>query len=103
MIAGLTPLEYEAVGTQIRVDTINELSDGSLEVVLQGCLSDATYVRGTLRNQKDIEADEPKQSQRANRAIMTFRVWGTDTNPLTKEKAMSVLRTDPYIEIIQKA
>ncbi len=101
MIAGLTPLEYESVGAQIRVHKIRELSDGSLEVLLHGGYSDAKYVRGALNNQKDVTTTEPQQSPGAIGILMTFHAKGTQANPLTREKAIRVLEKDPYIEVMQ--
>ena len=52
---------------------IRELSDRSLEVLLHGTYSDATYVRGALENQRGVTATEPEQSPDAIGILMTFR------------------------------
>src|ERR1700730_13194705 len=44
MIAGLTPVEYEAVGAKIRIHNVKELAGGEVEVTIHGGLSDAEYV-----------------------------------------------------------
>ncbi len=100
MIAGLTPLEYESVGTRIRVHRIKELNDGWIEVMLRGNLSDAQYVRGALNNQKGVITTDPQPSPGAKGVLMTFRARGTETNPLTKEKAIHLLKTDAYIAVM---
>ena len=102
MIAGITPLEYDSVGARIRVHGIKELANGSLEVKLHGMESDATYVRGTLDNQKGVTTTNPQHSEGAE-FLMTFQAKGTGENPLTKEKAISVLAADQYIEVMQNA
>ena len=103
MIAGLTPLEYESVGTRIRVRKIKELEDGSLEVLLRGGYSDAVYVQGALRSQKGVTTTEPERSPSENGTQMKFRARGTEVNPLTKEKAISVLKADRYIAVANNA
>lgn len=102
MIAGITPLEYDSVGAQIRVHGIRELGDGLIEVTLHGMDSDATYVRGTLNNQKGVTTTDPQRSGGAE-FLMTFRAQGTGENPLTKEKTISVLAADQYIEVMLNA
>jgi hypothetical protein len=103
MIAGLTPLEYESVGTRIRVRRIKELEDGSLEVLLRGSYSDAVYVQSALRSQKDVTITEPEPNREATGTQMKFRARGTEANPLTKEKAISALKADRYIAVANNA
>jgi hypothetical protein len=103
MIAGLTPEEYEAVGARIRVSQVRELAGGGVEILVQGGLSDAEYVRGALGNQKGVQTTEPKPAGGAVRGLMTFRAKGPEGTPLTKEKALRVLKRDPYIEIVSNA
>jgi hypothetical protein len=100
MIAGLTPLEYESVGTRIRVHRIRELNDGWIEVMLRGVYTDAQYVRGALNNQKGVTTTEPEPSPGARGVLMTFRARGTEANPLTKEKTIDLLKADPYIAVV---
>lgn len=102
MIAGITPLEYDSVGARIRVHGIKELANGSIEVTLHGMDSDATYVRGTLDKQGGVTTTDPQHSEGAE-FLMTFQAKGTGENPLTKEKAISVLAADQYIEVMQNA
>jgi len=101
MIAALTPLEYESAGAHIRVHKIRELGDGSLKVLLHGSYSDARYVRGALNNEKGVKTTEPEQCPGAEGILMTFRATGSETNPLTKEKAIRVLAADQYIELVE--
>lgn len=101
MIAALTPNEYESAGSRIRVHKIRELDDGSLEILLHGSYSDAAYVRGALNNQKGVDTTEPKQCPGAIGILMTFRAQGTSANPLTIDRAMKVLESDQYIQVMQ--
>jgi hypothetical protein len=103
MIAGLTPEEYDAVGVRIRVKSVTERAKGELEIVLRGGGSDAEYVRGALNNQKGVRTTEPKPVSGAIGELMSFRARGTDANPLTKEKAIRVLKKDQYIEVLSDA
>jgi hypothetical protein len=103
MIAGLTPEEYEAVGARIRVHKVKEMAGGVLEVLLHGGLSDAEYVRGALNNQKGVRTTDPKPVSGAIGVLMSFRANGSEANPLTKEKAIRVLKKDQYIEVMSNA
>lgn len=102
MIAGLTPLEYESVGARIRVHEVRELGAGSLKVIVRGGYSDAIYVRGALANQKGVTVTEPQPIAGAP-FLMSFEARGTEADPLTKARAILVLQSDPYIEVLQNA
>ena len=103
MIAGLTPVEYEAVGARIRVHRVREMAGGVVEIVLHGGLSETQYVRAALNNQKGVHATDPKPVDGAVGVLMSFRAKGTEANPLTKEKAIRVLKKDRYIELMANA
>ena len=103
VIAALTPVEFETVGAQIRVHRIKELGGGSLEVMLRGGYADAVYVRGALKNQKGVKTTEPKEPPGAVGVLMTFAAKGSETDPLTKDKAIRILNADPYIEVVENA
>jgi hypothetical protein len=103
MIAGLTPEEYEAVGARIRVHRVKEMAGGVIEILLHGGLSDAEYVRGALNNQKGVQTTDPKPVSGATEVLMSFRAKGAAANPLTKEKAIRVLKKDQYIEVMSNA
>lgn len=103
IIAGLTPAEYDEVGARIMVRKIRELAAGTVEVQVQGGPSDAEYVRGALTNEKGVKADEPKQLRGAAGMLMCFRARGTDTAPLTKAKALRLLKRDRYVAIMPGA
>jgi hypothetical protein len=98
MIAALTPVEYASVGARIRVHKVREKA-GSLEILLHGGRSDAEYIRGALKNQKGVRTTEPKSVPSAPGILMSFRAKGTEADPLTKERALRVLKDDPYIEV----
>jgi acid stress-induced BolA-like protein IbaG/YrbA len=102
MVAGLTPDEYEAVGARIRVHKIRE-KGGAVEVVLHGPLSDAQYVREALDHQKGVQTTQPRQVAGAPGILMSFRAKGTTATPLTKERAIRVLKQNPYIEVMSNA
>jgi hypothetical protein len=53
--------------------------------------------------QKGVTTSEPKPVAGATRGLMSFRAKGTEANPLTKEKAVRVLKKDPYIEVSANA
>jgi hypothetical protein len=103
MIAGLTPLEFDAVGARVRVHRVKAVKDGTVEVLLHGRLPDAEYVRGVLNNQKGVRTTEPKPVAGAPGVLMSFRATGTPSVPLTKEKIVRVLKSDPYIEVMPHA
>jgi acid stress-induced BolA-like protein IbaG/YrbA len=100
MIAGLTPDEYAAIGARVRVHKVKETAGGALEISLHGGLSDAEYVRGTLRRQKGVRTTDPKSVPGPVGGLMVFRAHGTKANPLTKVKAIRILKKDPYIEVM---
>ncbi len=103
MIAGLTPPEYEAVGARIQVHKIKDTASDTLEILLQGGPSDAEYVRGALNHQKGVRTTAPKPVSSALGVLMSFRANGTEANPLTKEKALRVLKNDRYIQVLPNA
>jgi len=103
MIAGLTPEEYETVGARIRVHRVKEMAGGGLEILVHGVLSDAEYARGALNNQKGVQTTDPKPVGKAMGVLMSFRAKGDEANPLTKERAVRVLRKDRYIEVMPNA
>ena len=74
-----------------------------MEVVLHGRLADAEYVRGALKSQQGVQTSEPKESPGAIGILMSFRAKGSNANPLTKAKALRVLKADPYIEVVPNA
>jgi hypothetical protein len=103
MIAGLTPVEYQAIGVRVRIHRVKEMAQGAVEVSLRGGPSDAEYVRGTLNNEKGVETTEPKQVPGAEGVLMSFRAKGAKAAPLTKEKALRILKKDRYIEVMPGA
>jgi hypothetical protein len=103
MIAALTPVEYDAVGTRIRIYRVKEIGGGALEILLHGGYPDAEYVQEALRNHKGVETTEPKQIAGASDVLTSFEAQGAKTNPLTKEKVLRILKKDPYIEVAANA
>ncbi len=103
MIAGLTPVEYDAVGARIRVHKVKEMAGGKVEVVLDGGRSDAEYVRGAINSQKGVRTTEPHKVNGAAGVLMSFRAEGTEATPLTKEKTIRALKKDRYIEVMPNA
>ena len=100
MIAGLTPIEFDAVGERILVQKVQELEDGIFEVLVHGGYGDAEYVRGALKTLKGVRTTEPKRARGAHGALMAFRATGTKANPLTKALATDVLTRDRYIALL---
>jgi len=103
MIAGLTPAEYDTVGARITVHNVNELAGGAVEVLLYGAPSDAEYVRGALKHQKGIKTTEPKRVPGAVGTLMSFQARGSATTPLTKARAIRILKNDQYIQVMPNA
>ncbi len=103
MIAGLTPAEYDTVGARITVHNVKELAGGAVELLLHGAPSDAEYVRGALKHQKGIQTTEPRQVRGAVGALMSFRAKGSATAPLTKARAICILKNDQYIQVMPNA
>lgn len=99
MIAALTPEEYDTVGARIRVRQVKEVAGGVVEIVLDGSPSDANYVRRALDNQKGIVTTGPKRVSSAVGDLMSLRAKGTEATPLTKARAIRMLKNDPYIEV----
>ena len=103
MIAGITPIEYDSVGARIRVHAVEAKAKGAVDILLHGGPSDAEYVRRTFKNQTDLRTSEPKSAGAVKGVMMSFRATGTAKEPLTKEKAIQVLKQDPYIEVMTNA
>lgn len=100
MIAGLTPVEYDAVGTRIRIQTVKQRAKGSVEVVVDGGLSDAEYVRRVLDKQKGVRTTKAKPIKNGVGSLVSFLAKGSEANPLTIRKAIRVLKKDPYIHLL---
>ena len=103
MIAALTPDEYDGVGARIRVHGVREMAGGAVKILLHGGPSDAEYVRGALDKQKGVQTTAPKPVSGALGVSMSFQAKGTEKHPLTKDKAIRVLKQDRYIEIVSNA
>ncbi|HEX4131648.1 MAG TPA: hypothetical protein VHZ24_16540 [Pirellulales bacterium] len=99
MIAGLTPAEYEAAGARVRIQKVAQSARGEFEIRVHGGWSDAEYVRGALNNQKGVRTTEPEQVTDASGVLMSFRAEGSPANPLTKHGIVSVLGSDPHIQV----
>lgn len=103
MIAGLTREEYETAGATIRIDEIREKAGGGLEIVLQGILSDAEYVRAALKHEKGVETSNPRPLSGTRGGLVSFQAKGTEANPLTKERALRVLKKTRFVEVMSTA
>ncbi len=103
MIAGLTPVEYDAVGANIIVHKVKKLSGGAIEVLVQGGWSDAEYVRGSLKGLKGVQTTEPRQVSRPGGALMAFRATGPEATPLTKDKVVRILQQQTYVTVMPGA
>ncbi len=103
MIAGFAREEYETVGASIRVHKIREKAGGGLEILLNGVLSDAEYVRGAFCTEKGIQTTDPRPAPGAVGVSMSFQAKGTEANPLTKERVLQILKKTRYIEVMPNA
>jgi hypothetical protein len=100
MIAGLTPREFDAVGSRIRIHRLGTVPGGGFRVLLHGRLDDAEYVRKVLKD-AGLETTAPEHSPGARGILVTFRASGTTAKgPVTKEKLLSILKKDRYIEVM---
>jgi stress-induced morphogen len=102
MIAALTPEEYETVGVRVRVHRVKQLAGGAVEIILHGALPDANYVRTTL-DKHGFKTTNPKPVADAVGLLMSLRAKGTPSLPLTRQKAVRMLKRDPYIEVAANA
>jgi hypothetical protein len=100
MIAGLTPADFDAVGSPIRVHKVKTLTGGTFEILVHGRLSDAEYVRGALRTREGIQTTDPTSPPGAAGILMKFRASRTGPEPLTKDEILRAFRSDPYIEVM---
>jgi hypothetical protein len=103
MIAGLTPIEYETVGSRVRIRNVRESAGGSVEVVLDGGPPDAEYIRGLLDSQKGVKTSDPEHAHGAAGVLMSVRAKGTSKNPLTKEKVIRILKGSNYVQLVPNA
>lgn len=99
----MTPIEYDSIGVDVRISRVKEIGEGVLEILLHGGFSDVEYVQEMLRKHKGVETTEPKQIVGASDVLTTFEAKGAKTNPLTKEKALRILKKEPYIEVAANA
>ena len=102
MIAALTDVEYQTVGNPIQVHKI-KVDHGELEVLLRGNLSDAEFVRDTLEGQKAVQTSAPQPVPSAVGRLVSFRAWGSKSDPLTKDKAVRALKGNPYVKVLPGA
>lgn len=98
-IAGLTPTEYSATGSRIRIHRIKEMSGGAFEILLHGGPPDADYLRHVLEA-SGMSASGPTE---VGGGLMSFRVKGTKAQPLTKAHIGRLLRRDQYVEVMPSA
>lgn len=103
MIAAFTRQEYEVAGAPVRVHTIREKSPGTLEFLIDGMLSDAEYVRKTLGNESGVETTSPRPSRASQGVLVSFKAKGSELLPLTKSRAIQVLRKTRLIEVLPNA
>jgi hypothetical protein len=103
MIAALTPAEYDAVGANIMVLKVKERAGGSVEVLVNGGLSDVEYVRGALKLLKGVKTTEPKQTTGPAGTLMSFRAEGSKASPLSKDTVVHVLERQPYVTVMPGA
>jgi stress-induced morphogen len=103
MVAGVTPLEYASVGARIRIQTVKQLAKGVLEIILHGDPADAEYVRRALDNQDGVQTTEPESVADAVGILKSFRVNGVGATPMTKAKAIRILKRDRYIQVLPGA
>lgn len=105
LIAALTPVEFQYVGSRIRIQRVREQAENTVEILLDGGLADAEYVREKLNDHKGIRTTKPRAVRvpGVSGTCTAFRAKGTEAAPLTKAKALRVLKKDPYIDVVANA
>jgi hypothetical protein len=98
-------MEFQYAGSRIRIQRVKERGGNAVEILLNGDLSDAEYVREKLNDQKGVQTTKPKHVRvpGVSGTCTSFRAKGTETSPLTKAKALRVLKKDPYIDVMANA
>ena len=84
----------------IRVHQVAELADGSLQFMIHGGLSEADYVSGTLKMSKGVDVSDPVVGKSAPGCVYII-ARGTLANPLTRDRALRMLRGDELIEVTE--
>ena len=106
--AGTTALAYVvmALGLNIVVGFAGLLDLGYVAFYALGALTIGWLGSGfayQINHQKGVKTTDPKQVRNGRGIAMSFRAKGTEAIPLTKEKAIRVLKKDPYIEVAPSA
>lgn len=102
VIAGLTPVEYETVGQQIRIDEITETEAGRVQILLHGAPSDGNYVATLLKN-AGLDTASPEAVRRNTGVWISIEAGGKQGAPLTRQKVVALLKRDPNVQVMSKA
>ena len=102
MIAGISPEEYDTVGSRIRIHRIKELAQGRFRILLHGNLTDAEYVRSVLDQSGNVKTTTPKSVSGALGILLSFSVEGVDET-LTKAHLLQILKADRYLDVLADA
>jgi len=84
----------------IRVHRVTELADGSLRIMIHGGFPEAEYVSGTLKMSKGVDVSGPVAGNGAPECVYIL-ARGTSANPLTRDRALRMLRDDEQIEVTE--
>ena len=84
----------------IRVHKVNQLADGSLRIAVHGQAVDGEYVAGRLKNEKGVQTTEPTRESGTDGMLVYFVARGSDANPLTRQRVVSIMQADPEIELV---
>ncbi len=103
MIAGLSPEEYDVVGTRIRIHRIKELPRGAIKIVLSGNLTDAEYVRSVLNQAGSFKTTAPKPVSDAPGILISITAKSSDPTGLTRDSVIQILKSDRYLEVMAGA
>ncbi|WP_165220128.1 hypothetical protein [Aquisphaera insulae] len=103
MIAGLTPEEYEVVGTPIRIRDVREEPGGTIRMVLDGRHPDAESVGKLLSGHAGVETTEIEAVPEAFGDRMALRARGKSPSSLSRSEILRFLRKSPYVEIMRKS
>jgi acid stress-induced BolA-like protein IbaG/YrbA len=102
VVAALTPEEFNSVGAPIRVHKIKKMTRGGVEITLRGNFDDANYVRNVFAA-RGIQASPPTDKPGTRGILVSFKAIGPRGDPLTERKAVEILNSTPYVEVVSNA
>lgn len=84
----------------IQVESVTTLFMGSHQVFFYGIPEDADFIRSLLLKEPDVEVSLPTPSEA--KGNLHVSVWGSSSNPLTRERLFELLRGNQHINLTAK-